>query len=124
MLYTRVELRRMADGLLQTPPTGIAWCVEFVIAESRGVGHGRHRALMCRRLKHVPVEPTDAARIVDRIGERLQSGLYSEQFRDQLRLALHLDRTSLLAVARECADHPRAHVQRQARWVLAHHSRG
>jgi len=120
------DLLRLADGLLEPEPQVIGLCVEFVLAETRGVWHGRARAMMCRRLKHCDLEPAQRAGLVDGILQRLASGNFSEQFKDQLRLALLLDGARSLRVAADCeADgRSRPHARRYARWVLAHRNAG
>jgi hypothetical protein len=52
--------------------------------------------------------------------ERLASGHFSEQFRDQLRLAMHLSDEKTFAVARRALKSEKDHVRRFGRWVLSH----
>jgi len=48
----KVELHQLADELLNHEPLIVERCVQFVLAETHGLWHGRARAMMCRRLKH------------------------------------------------------------------------
>ncbi|HEX6733299.1 MAG TPA: hypothetical protein VF096_00685 [Azonexus sp.] len=114
------ELHALADGLLSGEQWSIDRCVEFVVAESHGYWHGRARAMMCRRLKHCRLGRTQRTQLVEAIVGRLLAGNFSEQFKDQLRLALRLDATRTLAAAHEALGSSRCHVARYARWVLAH----
>jgi len=117
---SKSELHELADGLLRSEPWAVVRCVEFILAETRGLWHGRARALMCRRLKHCELTPGQKERLVAGITGRLAAGDFSEQFKDQLRLALHLDGPRTFAAARECAARPMLHVRRYAVWVLSH----
>lgn len=117
---SKVQLRALADGLLLGDALAVERAVEFVLAESRGLWHGRARAMLCRRLKHVTLTDAQSARLLSCIAERLADGNFSEQFKDQLRLALFLDPTALFATARACSTSSAAHVRRAAQWILAH----
>lgn len=117
---SKVQVRALADRIGPDDPTAIDEAVRFVCAETVNNWHGRGRAMMCRRLKHVPLSREQTKSLVDAILERLSSGRFSEQFRDQLRLALHLDREATMAAARREEKHPRPYVRRYASWILAH----
>lgn len=118
LLYT--ELHALADGLLGGEQWHIDRCVDFVVAESHGYWHGRARAMMCRRLKHCPLGRTQQTQLLEAITGRLLAGDFSEQFKDQLRLALRLDAPRTFAAAEKALGSPRRHVARYAQWVLAH----
>jgi hypothetical protein len=115
------DLHDLADGLILCDREAIDRCVEFILAETKGCWHGRARAMMCRRLKHCDIVPEQRRQLVDCIMNRLASGNFSEQFRDQLRLAIHLDpeRTFKLAHTR-LASPSKGHVRRFAQWVAKH----
>ncbi len=113
------ELHAIADRLPLKDPTAISDCIRFIEADSKGLGHGRVRALMCRRLKHCPLSPAQRGRLVTCIAERLCTGRFSEQFHDQLRLALRLDAPRLFAAAHSCMHHSRDYVRRYAGWILS-----
>ena len=117
---TREEVRALADRIKAADPPAIDDAVRFVCAESEGLWHGRGRAMMCRRLKHIPMSRSQSKPLVDAILGRLKAGRFSEQFRDQLRLALHLDRNAALEAARRGATSDKAHVRRYSQWLLSH----
>jgi hypothetical protein len=121
---SKIELHELADGLVLDEDAYLERCVAFVILESQGYWHGRARAMLCRRLKHCRLGRTHQTQLVDCILGRLVSGGFSEQFKDQLRLALHLDPAASLAAARRAVGSPRRHVARYATWVLAHEPDG
>jgi hypothetical protein len=114
------DLHHLADRLLFDEPSAIATCIEFIEAETKDLWHGRARAMMCRRLKHCSLNSSQRARLVSCVTERLCSGRFSEQFRDQLRLALHLDSARVHIVAHSCAHDHRDYVRRYAAWLLTH----
>jgi hypothetical protein len=107
--------------LLSCDREAIERCFEFILAETRGVWHGRARAMMCRRLKHCEIAPERRQRLVDCIMNRLVSGDFSEQFQDQLRLAIHLDPERTFKLAHRClieGTYPPARAMgRQARGI-------
>ena len=117
---SKAELRLLADGLfLDETADAIERCIAFVRAETKGVWHGRARAMMARRLKHCTLSPDQRSELVSCIIGRLESGEFSEQFKDQLRLALHLDRQSALLACRRALASPKDHVRRYAAWAVA-----
>lgn len=116
---SKVELHQLADGLLNPEPWIIERCVQFVLAETQGLWHGRARAMMCRRLKHCALGRTHRSELVTCITNRLSHGNFSEQFKDQLRLAMHLDLEKTLKVSHSCLSNPMSHVRRYAGWVLS-----
>ncbi len=75
---------------------------------------------MCRRMKHVGLDKHQSAQLVESIASRLASGQFSEQFKDQLRLAMTLDSSTLFSVARACQSSDLQHVRAYAEWVLEH----
>lgn len=117
---SKVQVRTLADSLLGAEPNAVETCVRFVCAETVGLWHGRGRAMMCRRLKHIQLDQDQKKRLTDCILHRLSTGRFSEQFRDQLRLALHLDVRGTFAAAKRALDGGKPHVQRYAQWVLSH----
>ena len=114
------QVHALADQLLGGEPDAVERAVEFVCAESINQWHGRGRAMMCRRMKHLALSRDQGARLVAAVLERLSSGRFSEQFRDQLRLAIHLDPAGTFLAARKAAKSPKPHIRRFAEWVLSH----
>jgi hypothetical protein len=117
---SKVEVRALADSLLGGEPAMIEKCVRFVCAETVSLWHGRGRAMMCRRLKHLHLAQDQKDRLLACILDRLASGRFSEQFKDQLRLALHLDPEGTFAGAKRALLAAKPHVKRYAAWVLLH----
>jgi hypothetical protein len=115
---SRPELRALAAGLLNDDATARDHSIDFVLEDSRGHGHNRIRALMCRRLKHCKLTESQSRRLFDKISERLIQGNFTEQFKDQLRLARHLDAAKLHQTAQAALKIPKDHVRRYAYWIL------
>ena len=118
------DLYDLADGLVSKEVGAIENCVEFILADTKGLWHGRARAMMCRRLKHCEINPERRRQLVTCITDRLASGRFSEQFYDQLRLAMHLDQERTFEVAHKClTSGSKEHVRRFAKWVIDHEER-
>ena len=114
------DLHQLADDLVLKETGAVEKCVEFVLAETEGLWHGRARAMMCRRLKHCEITAEQRRQLVACITERLALGNFSEQFYDQLRLAMYLDQKRV-EVAHKCLSGvPKDHVRRFAIWILKH----
>ena len=119
-LLSKKELHSLADGLIGGYQDSIDHCVEFVANESKGIWHGRGRAMMCRRLKHCALTAAQKTQLLEAILERFVGGGFSEQFKDQLRLAMHLNWEVTLAAAHKALKSHKNHVVRYAQWVLPH----
>ena len=114
----KVALGELVARLRAGDPAAVGPCVDFVCTETRGYWHNRARAAICRCLKHVPLDPADAARLVSVVLARLRAGAIPQQFRDQLRLALLLDPEAARVAARDVATDEREYVRRFAAWVF------
>ena len=117
---TREEAREMCDFLIEGPPVGLTWCLEFFILDTKELWHNRARALIARRLKHIQLTNAQKRLLVDKIIFRFKTGDISEQFKDQLRLAIHLDNSSLEQAATDFSNDSRSYIRRYAAWILNH----
>lgn len=115
--------RALADDLFLRDPEIVEACITFIEQGTLGVGHGRSRARMCRRLKHIALTSEQSRRLVHHIIGRLHAGNIGQQFRDHLQLAYRLDPERLVAAARRCESDPRGYVRRLARWILGKQGR-
>lgn len=113
------DLHHLADQVKLKDNAAIAKAISFICIESEGVWHGRARAMLCRRLKHIELSRSERAPLLKVILDRLLTGQFSEQFKDQLRLALHLDSLKTQAVAMRGIDSNLDHVRRYSEWVLS-----
>jgi hypothetical protein len=114
------DVIRLANELKSGSVEAVERAVRFVCADSEGLWHGRGRAMMCRRMKHLELPRSHRESLVSAILDRLESGCFSEQFRDQLRLAMHLNGPKSFSAANSALSSEREHVRRYAKWVLAH----
>ena len=69
----------------------IARAIDFVTADSLGMWHNRARAKLCRYFKNEPPNNEQQRRLVETIEQRLVTGSFYEQFKDQLGLAAIFD---------------------------------
>ncbi len=75
--------------------------------------------MMCRRLKHCEFGRTNRRKLVSCILGRLRAGNFSEQFKDQLRLALSLGRPYTVEQCELALGSELTHVRRYGAWLLA-----
>jgi len=115
---SKCELHALTDTLLDGDSHAIAHCIQFVISETRGLWHGRARAKMCRRLKHTHLSRDQRDQLVRCIANRLINGQFSEQFRDQLRLAMQLNPQYMIRVAEQSAESEMRHIARLSSWLI------
>jgi hypothetical protein len=115
---SKTELHALADELVKCDLEAIERCLVFFAGESKGLWHGRARAMMARRFKHCSLSPPQRAKVVASVIRRLETGDFSEQFKDQLRLSLLLDPPATIAACHRAVDSPRTHVQRYAKWAI------
>ena len=120
VFLSKRDLHQLADELLAEEDLVVQHCVDFVCAETEGLWHGRARALMCRRLKHIALNRKQSTQLVECISHRFTTGAFSEQFKDQLRLALSLNAALVLTSAEKCQTSLVPHVRRYATWLLNH----
>ena len=114
------ELIALCDRLRTDDPDSVEKCVAFLESETKGVWHGRARAMMARRLKHCRLSDLQRTRAMKAILGRLVSGRFSEQFKDQLRFVMSIAPAKAFAVARSCQAAAAEHVRRYATWMLSH----
>ena len=80
---SRTDLHNLAAGLDSSASdrvNAIEKCVEFVLADTKGLGHGRARALMCRRLKHCALDSEQRHQLVACITDRLAPAGFPSSF--------------------------------------------
>lgn len=118
MIPGKRELQALADAVLLDEPFALGRAIVFFLESSRGFWHNRARAMLARRFKHCEISLEDRVAIVSCICERLTIGDFTEQFRDQLRLARLLDRRTLEDAAIRALHSRKDYVRRYARWVL------
>ena len=116
----RPYFSNLTDRLLLNDPEAVETSIKFIESNSQDGGHGRVRALMCRRLKHCTLTPQQCTRLVRYVVERLYTGAFAQQFKDELRLILALDAQALFEAALESRTDEREYVRRHAEWILAH----
>jgi len=92
--------------------------VSFMCSSSKGFGHNRFRSRLARQLKHVPLAEEQQAKIVETILAKFGAGEIDEQFIEQLRFALWLNREKTQECARSQLTSKTEYIQRYAQKVL------
>lgn len=116
--YSKPELTALIDRLKQGDGDVIYELVVFTLAESRGLWHGRARAKICRNLKNHPPDKALQSKLVDTIAGRLKDGRFSEQFRDQLGMAIQFDPDRMQSLAESLLSSDKTYVRQYAGLVL------
>jgi hypothetical protein len=116
--YSKPELIALIDRLKRGDDEVIHELVVFTLTESRGLWHGRARAKICRNLKNHPPDATLQSNLVDTIAERLIYGRFSEQFRDQLSMAIRFAPDRMRTIAESLLTSDKTYVRRYADWVI------
>lgn len=114
---TKPELHSLIDDVQLGDTDVTSRAVAFVIAESFGMWHNRARAKLCRYFKNHPPSEYECQRMVDAITSRLIDGRFSEQFKDQLSMAIRFDPNRMAEVATVASRSDREYIRRYADWV-------
>ena len=117
---SKVQLHAMADALLLGEAGAKETAIAFFEQDSEGLWHNRARAMIARRVKNIPITQKEKERLVEAVKVRLSTGKISEQFKDQLKMALFLDRTATIDCARLSLSSQKAHIVKYARWIIEH----
>lgn len=114
---TKQELHSLVDEVQRGENDSISRAVTFVISESFGVWHNRARAKLCRYFKNHPPSNDQCQQMVDAIVARLIEGRFYEQFKDQLSMAVRLDRDQLARAQIVAARSKKEYVRRYSDWL-------
>ncbi|MEM6365392.1 MAG: hypothetical protein AAF745_13280 [Planctomycetota bacterium] len=114
---TKSELHTLINDVKAGDHDAIARATEFVSAESFGMWHNRARAKLCRYFKNHPPTDEQCRQMVDAIISRLTDGRFSEQFKDQLSMAIRLAPDEMADAAALASDSQLSYVRRYANWV-------
>lgn len=119
LTLSKEELLFLADELRDADPVQVDDCIAFVCAETKGFWHGRARAKLCRRLKHLALSRSQRQKLQACILERLEQDNFSQQFKEQLKLAMQLAPQQTRAVCLRAKSSDVPDVRRYADWALA-----
>ncbi|WP_430453833.1 hypothetical protein [Rhodopirellula europaea] len=114
---TKSELHTLIDDVKAGDQDAIARATAFVSAESFGMWHNRARAKLCRYFKNHPPTAEQCHQMVDAITNRLTDGQFSEQFKDQLSMAIRLAPDEIADAAALASGSERGYIRRYANWV-------
>ena len=114
---TKSELHTLIDDVKRGDPDATSRATIFVASESFGMWHNRARAKLCRYFKNHPPSNDECKRMVDAIANRLTDGRFSEQFKDQLSMAIRFAPDRMADTASVASRSPKAYISRYASWV-------
>ncbi|WP_145304521.1 hypothetical protein [Crateriforma conspicua] len=114
---TKTELHSLVAAVKLGDLEATSRAVEFVAAESFGMWHNRARAKLCRYFKNHPPTDDQSKRMVDAIIDRLIDGRFSEQFKDQLSMAIRFSPARMAEAATVASASDRNYIRRYADWV-------
>ena len=120
-LWIRSLLKSDLNALIADVKRGdteaISQAVIFVSCESFGLGHNRARAKLCRYFKNHPPSSSECDRMVEVIVNRLLTGEFSQQFKDQLSMAIRFSPERLQRAASLALNSERDYIRRYGSWV-------
>ncbi len=121
--YRRAELQELIEQIKANDADAIEEAVMFAAKDSVGLWHGRARAKICRNLKNrtIPRHLQDV--LVQAVFNRLLTGAFSEQFKDQLAMAIRFRPLDMARYATLACESQKDYVQRYGHWVLEKLSR-
>ena len=114
---TKSELHSLIDDVKSGDSDATTRATVFVATESFGMWHNRARAKLCRYFKNHPPSDDECKRMVDTIVSRLIDGRFSEQFKDQLSMAIRFDPDRMADAVVVASGSDRDYIRRYADWV-------
>jgi hypothetical protein len=87
-------------------------------SSTEDIGNGRRRARLSRRLKHMQLSAEQAERCLTVVLQRLVAGNFSQNFKDELGLAVHIDPARTFKVGHSLLGHPKQYIAKYAAWVI------
>ncbi|WP_238154170.1 hypothetical protein [Synechococcus elongatus] len=116
---TKNDLHQLIEEVKTGNRDAVSKAALFVAHESFGLWHNRARAKLCRHFKnHPPAEVEEQNRMIAAIIQQLIDGCFSEQFMDQLSMAIRLDPKQMQVAAIAALTSPKAYVRRYAERTL------
>lgn len=116
--FEALYLKHIYERVQLNCPKAVDVAVEYMCSTTRGFGHNRFRSKISRQLKHVKLSEQQETRILQTILSRFALGDIDEQFIEQLRFALWLDRDKTTAIANELLSSEKGYVKKYAQKVL------
>ena len=113
-VLNKSELQDLIVRVTDGDHDALCQSVDFFCAESFGIWHNRARAKLSRYFKNHPPSKDLLERMVDVVIWRLLAGQFSEQFTDQLKMALRFDPQRMAEAAEEASRSKKEYVQRYA----------
>ena len=115
--YCKGELGDLINRVKGNDSDAIEEAIAFTVRESFGIWHGRARASICRNLRNKDISEADKDLLVECICNRLLSGNFSEQFKEQLTMAVRFRPDELLECALQALKSDKEYIRRYGAWV-------
>ena len=122
-LFSKQDLQLLIEGVKRGDREATSRAIDFLTVESFGLWHNRARAKLCRYFKNHPPARVEQERIVDAVVGRLLDGRFSEQFKDQLAMAIRLSPDRLHETAMRALGSNKDYIRRYGGWVRKAFSR-
>ena len=106
--YRHAELQELIERIKAGDADAIEEAVVFTAKESFGLWHGRARAKICRNLKNRTILRHLQDLLIQAISNRLLTGEFSEQFKDQLAMAIRFRPLEMAQCAEQACASPNA----------------
>lgn len=118
MVETKRFLAELIEQFREGDEDATRYCLEFFHRESKGIWHGRARAKIARNLQPHRTSSSDSEKLLTTVLGRLSTGNFSEQFKDQLDLALRISPARTLDAANRGLSSSKDHVRRYCKWTI------
>ncbi|WP_338440821.1 hypothetical protein VZG28_07155 [Synechococcus elongatus IITB4] len=115
---TKIDLYQLIEEVKAGNSDAIVKATLFVAHESFGLWHNRARAKLCRHFKNHPPARENCDQMIDAVIQRLIDGRFSEQFIDQLSMAIRLDPKRMQAAAIAALTSEKVYVRRYGERVI------
>ena len=114
---SKQELHSLIEEVKRGNLDAKAKAIAFVAAESFGIWHNRARAKLCRYFKNHPPTKDACQTLTEAISSRLIDGRFSEQFKDQLAMAIRFDPDQMAETAAIALRSDKEYIRRYAAWT-------
>jgi len=117
--YTGIYLKHIDRRAKSHCLVAIAYRVDFLCESTRGIGHNRKRAKFARQLKRQPATPEQCDRVLNSVLSKLETGDIDQQFIDQIRCALFINRDKVRRKAELLLNSPKDLIKKYAQITLS-----
>jgi len=112
-------LKNFIDPLSKASSIEIDLSVNLLIDNAKydEIGRGRVKAKIARQLKYVELTKDQKQKILEIIEQRLLTGNFSQQFKDELKLGLYIDPQFMYKISLEGIKSEKKYVCKYSLWL-------